>query len=271
MGEYGSIIANLSTLKKNEKSRVKSQESRTFSHVSNVTDYMRITVQTIHNFFDGDLTHKRILDLPAGNGWVSNEINALGGNAVPADINEEYPHYIQTDMEERLPFNDEEFDAVTCLEGIEHVLRPEALFSELARVLKKGGLLIITTPNVQNFYSRYQLLCAGYLYQFDPFDKIPLKPNEIRDKGHISPVFYTQLRYYSELHNLKTLKPSGGRLKRIAAFPLFLPFLLIGFYWSFRDWQKTSNNQDQFEIIKHLFSIRVLFSRSLIFKAMKNL
>ncbi len=240
-----------------------------FSHVSNFTDYMKIAVTTVIDFFQNDLKNKRILDLPAGNGLVSNKLSMHNADVVSADINEEYSHFIQADMEKILPFDDEEFDAVICLEGIEHTMRPEALFSELARVLKKGGLLIISTPNVQNFYSRYQLLCTGYLYQFDPFDKITLKPNEIRDKGHISPVFYTQLRYYAELHRLKTLKPDGGRLKRIVALPLFFPFILIGLWWSIRDWQKTSNQKEKLEIIKHLFSIRMLFSRSLIFKAQK--
>ena len=241
-----------------------------FSHVQNFTDYMKISIDIVNNFFENDLSEKRILDIPAGNGLVSDQLKQYGAEVISADINEEFSHYIQADMEKQLPFNDNEFNAVICLEGIEHTMRPEALFSELARVLKKGGLLIISTPNVQNFYSRYQLLCTGYLYQFDPFDKITLKANEIRDKGHISPVFYTQLRYYSELHNLITLKPTGGRLKRIIALPLFLPFILIGLWWSIRDWQKTSKKKEKFEIIKHLFSIRMLFSRSIIFSATKK-
>ena len=241
-----------------------------YSHVPNFTDYMKISVIEIINFFEKDLRNKKILDFPAGNGLVSNELKINGADVISADINSAYPHYVQADMEKILPFNDEEFDAVVCLEGIEHTMRPEALFSELSRVLKKGGLLIISTPNVQNFYSRYQLLCTGYLYQFDPFDKITLKPNEVRDKGHISPVFYTQLRYYSDLHGLKTLKPKGGRLKRIIALPFFIPFLIIGLWWSIRGWQKTSKEIEKFEIIKHLFTIRMLFSRSIIFKAAKK-
>jgi len=242
-----------------------------FSHVPNFTDYMEVAVQTVNNFFKGDLTSKKILDIPAGNGLVSSELEKLGAIITSADINDEFSHYIQVDMENPLPFDNEIFDTVICLEGIEHILHPEILFSELSRVLKKGGLLIISTPNVQNFYSRYQLLCTGYLFQFDPFDKIPLNKGQIGDKGHISPVFYTQLRYYADLHNLRTLKPSGGRLKRIAAMPFFFPFILIGYWWSVRDWKKTSNNKVKFEIINHLFSIKLLFSRTLVFKAVKNL
>ena len=242
-----------------------------FSHVPNFTDYMKVTIQTVNNFYNNDLNNKLVLDIPAGNGLVSKELNRLGCEVVSADLHEKYSHYVQVNMEEPLPFKDENFDAVICLEGIEHIMHPESLFGELARVLKKGGLLIISTPNVQSFYSRFQLLCTGYLFQFDPFDKVPLEPNQNVDKGHISPVFYTQLRYYSDLHNLKTLKPSGGRLKRLVALPFFLPFILIGYLWSIRDWKKTSNKVETFEIIKHLFSIKLLFSRSLIFQAVKNL
>lgn len=240
-----------------------------FSHVANVTDYMRIIVQTVQDHFGGEINNKKILDLPAGNGWVSDSLAKLGATVVSADINDERPDYIPANMEKDLPFADGEFDCVICAEGIEHVLRPEALFSELARVLRREGLLIISTPNVQNFYTRYQLACTGYLFQFQPFHISPPEPGELRDRGHISPVFYTQLRYFAELHGLKTLRPDGDRLKRVAALPLFIPFILIGYLWAKREWKKTSGDPKSKEIIQHLFNMKVLFSRSLIFKAVK--
>ncbi|MFN3581813.1 MAG: class I SAM-dependent methyltransferase, partial [Pseudomonas sp.] len=39
----------------------------------------------------------------------------------------------------RLPFNDKQFDAVICLEVIEHVPEPFQVFNEISRVLKSGG------------------------------------------------------------------------------------------------------------------------------------
>lgn len=47
-----------------------------------------------------------------------------------------------------LPFDDSEFDAVLCFETVEHFSEPERLVAELGRVTKRGGILILTTPNV---------------------------------------------------------------------------------------------------------------------------
>lgn len=43
-----------------------------------------------------------------------------------------------------LPFDDESFDAVTCLEALEFMSRPGAVLAELLRVLRPGGLLFIS-------------------------------------------------------------------------------------------------------------------------------
>jgi SAM-dependent methyltransferase len=48
---------------------------------------------------------------------------------------------------EPLPFPSESFDVITCLEVIEHVADEKQTFRELARVLRPGGVLILTTPH----------------------------------------------------------------------------------------------------------------------------
>jgi SAM-dependent methyltransferase len=45
-----------------------------------------------------------------------------------------------------LPFGDNEFDIVLCTEMLEHVPDPQAVLSEIQRVLRPGGRLIMTTP-----------------------------------------------------------------------------------------------------------------------------
>lgn len=60
-----------------------------------------------------------------------------------------------------LPYKNESFDCVTCLEVIEHVVDPLALLLELRRVLRSRGLLIITTPNIRYFRNIVKLLVNG--------------------------------------------------------------------------------------------------------------
>ena len=43
-----------------------------------------------------------------------------------------------------LPFDDDIFDAVTCLEALEFTPDPRAVLAELARVLRPGGVLLVT-------------------------------------------------------------------------------------------------------------------------------
>lgn len=45
---------------------------------------------------------------------------------------------------ERLPFADNTFDVVTCLEALEFMERPEAAMAECVRVLRPGGVLLLT-------------------------------------------------------------------------------------------------------------------------------
>ncbi len=45
-----------------------------------------------------------------------------------------------------LPFRGAVFDAVICSELLEHVLRPPVVLSEIFRILRKGGILLICVP-----------------------------------------------------------------------------------------------------------------------------
>ncbi len=47
---------------------------------------------------------------------------------------------------ESLPFDDGSFDTVMCTQVIEHVPEPRAVLAECARVLRPGGILIVSAP-----------------------------------------------------------------------------------------------------------------------------
>lgn len=55
---------------------------------------------------------------------------------------------------ENAPFNNESFDLILCTQVIEHLLDDKKGISELYRILKKGGYLIISTDNKYNIVSK---------------------------------------------------------------------------------------------------------------------
>ena len=68
----------------------------------------------------------------------------------------------------KLPFSDSVFDFAIAIESFEHIERNEQAMSELARVLKPGGVVVITVPTFwtwifefgrhgPNYYSRRTL------------------------------------------------------------------------------------------------------------------
>ena len=63
------------------------------------------------------------------------------------------PELVQANLE-ALPLEDEAFDLVLCTQVIEHLLDPAAGVRELARVLRPGGVLVLTTDNRRALVSK---------------------------------------------------------------------------------------------------------------------
>jgi len=243
--------------------------NKNYSHVANFTDYMQLIYEKISILKDKNKTQK-VLDIPAGNGKLSEILRQDGFKVISADINCEKDDYTYVNMEKILPFNDNEFDIVICPEGIEHIINPQKLIKEFSRITKKNGYIIITTPNIQNCFSRFQFFSTGYFYQFHPSPTRHNPNGKEIDRGHISPMSYLQLRYLFEEYNCKIDSIDGDRYKKMILLPLYLPFLAYGKYWIYKDYIKGGKKDFKKEIMKDLFSMNMLFSRSLIMTFKQN-
>lgn len=69
------------------------------------------------------------------------------------------------DGNKKLPFANNFFDVVYALELVEHLKDPSVFFEEVRRVLKPGGVCIISTPNESNLMIKVQQLFPKSLMQ----------------------------------------------------------------------------------------------------------
>ena len=86
---------------------------------------------------------------------------------------------------QHLPFPDETFDAVCCLEALEFMPNPKGVLAEMSRVLRSGGLLVVT--NRINWEGR---LMPGKAFAKDAFRALLKKIDLERIEFRIWQVYY---------------------------------------------------------------------------------
>lgn len=96
-------------------------------------------------FLRGGLPNARLCGVEIAASGVEN-IRRLGFEAKQCDASVE------------IPYEDATFDVALCGEIIEHVVQTDRLLQEIKRVLKPGGTLILTTPNLAYAVNRVLLL-----------------------------------------------------------------------------------------------------------------
>ena len=124
-----------------------------------------------------------------------------------------------------LPYPDSSFDLVTCTEVIEHLEHYRSTLREAARVLRSGGVFVVSTPNVLNLRSRLRYLCFGFFNMFGP-----LRLGDDRyhsTHGHINPVAYFYLAHSLSVAGFGDISVSVDKLQRRSWISLALLWLPI--------------------------------------------
>ncbi|MDH4262311.1 MAG: class I SAM-dependent methyltransferase [Spirochaetia bacterium] len=199
---------------------------------------------------------KKVLDVPAGSGITSRILNEVGAKVYPYDLFPEFFHESKEtckfcDLTEKIPEKDGFFDIVICQEGIEHLPNACHALGEMNRVLKKNGLLIITTPN----YSSLQARLSNLIFESENSKRF-MPPNEYesiwfsgkktssasRAKYYFGHAFLLGIQKFRLLwkingFDLMELVKNKVKMRNFFLFVLWYPFLLFG---SFYLWQKNT-------------------------------
>ncbi len=104
----------------------------------------------------GNVENKKILDVGTGTGRLAVRLAKAGADIVALDISEGMAEKLKAisyklkavvgDAED-LPFKNESFDIVIATFLIVHLKNPRRFFEETYRVLKQGGLFLVTNIN----------------------------------------------------------------------------------------------------------------------------
>ena len=141
-------------------------------------------------------TSARILDVGCGGGFLSNYLASKGWNVIGLDLSKESLEVAKTYDETKsaqyilgdaykLPFSDNSFDVVTCMDFLEHVSEPLTVLNQIQRVLKPNGLFFFHTFN-RNFLSWLMVIKGVEMFVKNTPDHLHvlslfIKPEELRE------------------------------------------------------------------------------------------
>lgn len=172
---------------------------------------------------------------------------------------------------EALPYPDASFDLVTCTEVIEHLEHYRAALREMARVLRPGGVLIVTTPNVLNLRSRLRYLLFGFFNMFGPLQFEDERHHSTH--GHINPVAYFYLAHALMGAGLRDISVSVDKRQRrslVSLALLWLPIRLFSTQAVKREREKRHTLDDQNEpFVRAMNTNDMLLGRTIVVSCRK--
>ncbi|MBV2350335.1 methyltransferase domain-containing protein [Synechococcus sp. HK05] len=147
----------------------------------------------------------RILDLGCGSGALLERLAGMGyrkltGVDIRPPAASAWIRYEQADLDLfQLNAADGSFDLASAVEVIEHIENPGFFLAELARLLKPGGLALLTTPNLHSAQAKLLFALGDRLKQFDAKG----------DPTHITPILMFPFTRLLNRHGFDVLKSWG--------------------------------------------------------------
>lgn len=142
----------------------------------------------VERFMSNAQNAPRLLDVGSGQGIfletlpayfkvdVADYADFLSANAKKRAVS-----FTALDLNGAWPFEDASYDAVTAWNVLEHLENPFHFAREAARVLRPGGLLFVSIPNILNWRNRFFFLRTGDMVRYH------------RKNSHLTPFTRTTL------------------------------------------------------------------------------
>lgn len=208
-----------------EKKGVYGDEDK-FKHAAHRLHKMCALITRMH------LQKARILDLGCGTGFLASQIKEYFPKAEVhgTDISKEaikegkklYKNIklIVSDSEQTFPYKDTYFDLVISGEHIAHLKNTDVYLSEIRRVLKKKGILILTTPNLVSWANRILMICGKSPFFSEPLlnTGVPViklfghefPPREMLPSGHLRLFTLDMLKHALRVYGLTVTETYGA-------------------------------------------------------------
>lgn len=168
----------------------------------------------IINFFNLIGSNKKILDVGCGSGLLGQALKNKNNYVIGLDLSEQAISLAKSRLneayicditnQENLNFLEKNsFDYIIFADVLEHLYNPEKILKNFSNLLKPGGHIIVSLPNIACWSIRLKLLFGNFQYQ----------ETGILDKTHI--------RFFTKKTAIKLLEQTGFLIEKINITPYF--------------------------------------------------